>query len=205
LAERGFRLTAVELGPQLAAIARRKLAPFPATEVVVADFEQWSLPAVPFDAVVAATAFHWLDPAHRATKAAAALRVGGTLATIATHHVAGGTTAFFVEVQSCYERWMPGTPPGLRLPAADSIPPDEAELVRSGQFGPATFCRYAWEQVYPTAAYLDLLQTYSDHRRLAPSARQALLRCIGRLIDTRYGGRITKRYVTELRVAQRAR
>src|SRR5262249_4135734 len=41
LAERGYRVTCVELGPQLAAVARRKLAGFPGVEVVEADFETW--------------------------------------------------------------------------------------------------------------------------------------------------------------------
>jgi hypothetical protein len=38
----------------------------------------------------------------RVAKAAQALRPGGALATIATHHVAGGTEEFFVGAQACY-------------------------------------------------------------------------------------------------------
>jgi hypothetical protein len=36
---------------------------------------------------------------------------------------------------------------------------------------------------------------------MAPEAQSGLLDCIARLIDTRYAGRITKRYLTELRAA----
>ena len=90
LAERDCRIVAVELGAAMAAVARRNLARFPAVEVAVAAFQDWPLPPEPFDVVVAATAWHWLDPAVRVAKAAAALRPGGTLATVATHHVAGG-------------------------------------------------------------------------------------------------------------------
>ena len=39
LAERGLAVTAVELGPALAAAARRRLARFPAVEVVTSSFE----------------------------------------------------------------------------------------------------------------------------------------------------------------------
>jgi hypothetical protein len=46
-----------------------------------------------------------------------------------------------------------------------------------------------------------VLRTYSGHRALAPAARAALLGCIAELIDGRFGGQITKRYLTELRVA----
>jgi SAM-dependent methyltransferase len=203
LAEQGCEIVALDLGAEMAALARRKLLACPSARVIVAAFEEWPLPARPFDAVVAATAFHWLDPAVRVAKAAAALRPGGALATVATHHVAGGDQGFFVEVQACYERWDSATPAGLRLPAPADIPLDSEELDRSGLFGPASFRRYEWEQTYSTTAYRDLLLTYSGHRALPPEARRELLDCIARLIDARYGGSITKRYLTELRLAFR--
>jgi SAM-dependent methyltransferase len=202
LAERGCRIVAVELGAALADVARRKLARFPHVEVVTAAFETWPLPAQPFDLVLSATAFHWIDPAVRVTKAADALRPGGALATIATHHVAGGDTAFFAEAQTCYERWDPETPPGgVPLPTAAEVPSSSEELDRSGRFGPAQFRRYEWEHPYTTASYLDVLLTYSGHRALDPASLNGLLDCIANLIDTRYDGQITKRYLTELRIA----
>jgi SAM-dependent methyltransferase len=204
LAERGCRIVAVELGEDLAAVARRRLARFPAVQVVTAAFEDWPPPAEPFDLVLAATAFHWIDPAVRVTKAADALRPGGALATIATHHVAGGDLAFFDEAQACYERWDPDTPPGgARLPSAAEVPSSSEELDRSGRFGPAVFRRYQWERSYSTAGYRELLLTYSGHRALQPAAQAGLLDCIASLMDAGYGGRITKRYLTELRVAHR--
>jgi SAM-dependent methyltransferase len=202
LAERGCQIVAVELGSQLAAVARRNLARFPAVEVVTAAFEDWSLPSEPFDLVLAATAFHWIDPEVRVDKAAMALRPGGWLATVATHHVADGDESFFAEAQDCYIRWDPATPPeGVALPAAASIPRTSDELDRSRQFGPVQIRRYEWDRSYTTAGYLEVLGTYSAHRDMGPEARAGLLDCIARLIDTRYGGRITKRYLTELRAA----
>ncbi|MGH2457862.1 MAG: class I SAM-dependent methyltransferase [Chloroflexota bacterium] len=206
LAERGCEILCIELGANLAAVAQRKLAGFPSVQVVISAFEDWPLPSEPFAVVFAATAFHWLDPAVRVEKAADALRLGGTLATVSTHHVAGGDTAFFAEAQSCYERWDPtNTPIGLRLQPATAIPHDREELDRSSRFGPATFRRYEWEQSYSTSAYLETLMTYSGHRALAPEARANLLADIAHLIESRYGGRITKRYLTELRTARRRR
>jgi SAM-dependent methyltransferase len=199
LAERGCRITAVERGTAMAAVARRNLAGFEAVEIVTADFETWPLPQEPFDAVVAATAFHWIDPALRMTKAADALRPGGALAVIATQHVAGGSDEFFVEVQDCYERFDPATPPGLRLPAAADVDTSDhaEEAARSGRFGPVVFRRYERD-----LTYLEVLRTYSGHRALPPEAREGLLECIAGLIDRRYGGRVTKRYLTELRVSR---
>lgn len=202
LAERGARVTAVELGPELAEVARRNLALFPTVTVVTAAFEDWPLPEEPYDLVLAATSFHWLDPAVRFRRTAAALRPGGALATISVRHVAGGSERFFAEVQRCYERFDPATPPGLRLPRSADIPYDAADMEGSGLFEPPVFRRYELDISYTTGAYLDVLRTYSGHRALAPAARNALLECIGGLIDRAHGGRIVKRHLIELRVAR---
>lgn len=205
LAERGCQLTGVELSVELAAIAQRKLAVFANVQVIVAAFEDWPLPPEPFDTVVSATAFHWIDPGVRVTKAADALRPGGALATIGTHHVAGGSEEFFAEVQACYVRWDPTTVTGFRVPPGNEIPSSSGELDRSGRFGPALFRRYEWEAAYSTAEYRDMLLTYSGHIVLELAVRDQLLDCITDLIDSHYGGRITKRYLTELRVAHARR
>lgn len=202
LAERGLRVTAIEPGPNLAALARRKLARFPDTTIVLAAFETWPLPPEPFDAVVAATAFHWLDPAIRVSKIARALRPGGALATIATNHIEGGDRQFFVDVQDCYEEWLPGSA-DQRVPAAVEVGSDAGELEDSGRFERPAIRRYEWERSYSAQEYVDLLDTYSDHRALDEAARGHLFDCIVRLIEQRFGGRIRKRYLNTLVVARR--
>jgi SAM-dependent methyltransferase len=203
LAQRGCAITALDIGENMAALARPKLSGYPSVHIVVAAFEDWPLPAERFDAVVSATAFHWLRPEVRVTKAADLLRADGTLAIVGNHHIAGGDESFFIEVQTCYERWDPSTPPQLRLPTSADIPFDGEEFDRSRRFGPVTFHRYEWEQTYSSDSYRNLLLTYSGHRSLPTEARQGLLDCISHLIETRYGGKIAKRYLTELRLARR--
>ncbi|MFG3255165.1 class I SAM-dependent methyltransferase [Streptomyces sp. NPDC048172] len=203
LAELGCRITAVERGPRLAAVARRNLAPYPRARVEAAAFEEWPLPEGGFDAAVAATSFHWLDPEVRVRKLAEALPPGGTLALIATHHVAGGTHDFFARAQECYERHVPGTEPGQTLPDEATVSTDTAELRRDGLFGEATVQAYAQEITYTGAEYLDVLRTYSGHRALPADTRRSLLEAIGALIDDHYGGRVTKRYLHELIVTSR--
>jgi SAM-dependent methyltransferase len=111
LAQRGYEITCVELGEQLAAIARRKLAGFLNVAVISANFESWQPAHAEFDAAVAFTAFHWIAPEVRYTKTASLLREHGTLAVVSTHHVlpAGGDP-FFVEVQEDYEAIVPDDP-----------------------------------------------------------------------------------------------
>lgn len=201
LAQLGCHVVAMDLSPDMAAVARRNLARFPNVTVVAAAFEDWKPTDGPFDAVLSATAFHWLDPEVRMTKAADLLRPGGALGIVSTHHIAGGTNAFFADAQRCYERFDPTTPPGMRLTTDDETPEEAAEFDRSARFGPVEFRRYEWQQTYTSPEYLNLLMTYSGNRAMAPRARNGLFGCIAQLIDEVHDGVITKQYRTRLAIA----
>ena len=203
LADLGAHVTAVELGPSLARVLRRK-ARGRAIEVVVSAFEDWTPDRGGFDVVAAFTAWHWLDPELRTGKSARLLRPGGTLATVTTFHVAGGTERFFADAQRCYERWDPATPPDLRLPAAASVPPATDEADASPRFEPPVRRRFEQTIRYTSTQYLDVLGTYSGHRALEPARRDGLLRCLRDLIEIDHEGTIAKRYLHELRVARRS-
>jgi SAM-dependent methyltransferase len=195
MVDRGWPVTAVELSPGLAEVLRRK---YPTTDVIVADFDTWDLPAPTFDLVISATAFHWLDPATRLQRCVDALRPGGALAVVSTHHVAGGSEQFFGDVQSCYDRFTDDAAAD-GLPAADDVPKDPDGLERSGFFGSVEFRRYVWDVDYSAAQYLELLSSYSGHRALTIERRDGLYGCISALIEAA-GGSITKRYLNQLSV-----
>ncbi len=205
LARTGAQVTAVELGAGLATVARRKLADFTRVRVEVAAFETWPAPADPFDLVASATAFHWLDPAVRIERTAAALRPGGLFARISTHHVAGGTVEFFAEAQRCYRRFDPDhTAADWTLPRTEVLTDtDPGNITTAGLFEPATLHRHRQDIGYSTAEYVDVLSTYSAINRIPANDKQSLLSCLAGLIDSGYGGRIVKRYCFELRLARR--
>ncbi len=204
LAARGASVLAVELGPSLAAVLRRGAAGLP-IDVVTGAFEDCVLPDEQFDAVAAFTAWHWLTPDVRLLRAHTALRPGGSLVTVTTTHVRGGTVQFFDDVQECYERWDPATPPGVRTVLSDAIPAAVDEADTSALFGAGVRRRHHQDITYSTSAYLDVLGTYSGHMALAPEPRAGLFACVARLIDDRYDGAVTKRYLYELRVAPKRR
>jgi SAM-dependent methyltransferase len=205
LAERGYRLTCVELGTQLAAVAARKLARFPDAEVVNADFETWRPDSAGYDAVVAFTAFHWIDPAVRYTKPASLLRPGGALAVVATHHVLPPDgDPFFVSVQEDYEAVVPDDPQTAEGPPR---PPDAAaglddEILASGLFRNVGERRYIWYTTYTADEYIDVLNTYSGHRALDMERRSDLFDRIRRRIAARPDGRVRKTYLALLNVAR---
>lgn len=203
LARRGVRVTALEPGADLAAIARAKLAAYAHARVVERRFEDYELPAEPFDLVVSATAFHWVDPEIRVTKSAAALKPGGHLAIIQTHWgVSEHLGTFSVRSQSCYERWGPSAEPGFVLPTIPDLPATNPELDDSPSF--ASIEHQLYEQVnhYSTASFLDLLRTFSDIRGLGAAARDGLLSCLGQLIDGEFNGELARSDTRELWLAR---
>jgi ubiquinone/menaquinone biosynthesis C-methylase UbiE len=204
LAKLGCHITGVEFGNEMAVVARRNLSTFSRVEIVVSPFEDWPIPEQKFDLVVSANAFHWVDENVRMVKAADALEEEqGMLAVVSTHHVKGGTEAFFDEVQRLYEKFGVAPVNGLCLPVADDIPEDAEEFEREKCFAPVGFWRYEWEETYSTEQYLDVLLTYSSHRCLEEDTKERLLASIANLIDSKYEGRITKQYMVQMAVAKR--
>ena len=198
LARRGFRLVCVELGPSLADLARAKLRPFPDVEVITAAFETWEPGARRFDAVVAFSAFHWLDPETGYRKAAEALTPTGVLAIASSEHVAG-RDSFWAGVQEDYDAVDPredNRPP----PAPEEVPDLLAEMEASGCFRALAAPRHVRELVYTAETYIDVLETYSGHRALDAAVREELHRRIRRRIAGRPGGRVVKTYLTILNV-----
>ena len=82
LVARGLRVTALEPGKNLIALAERNLGADAAVEFVTARFEDTSFRSARFRAVFSASALHWVDPKVGWRKIADVLAPGGTLALI---------------------------------------------------------------------------------------------------------------------------
>jgi SAM-dependent methyltransferase len=205
LARRGCRVACIEMGANLARIARRNLAGFPLVEIVNARFEDWEPDGAVFDIVFAATSWHWLDPRLRYAKAAALLKPSGVLAfTMGGHAFPPGFDTFFTEIQPCYEAigWdaLPSPPPTLE---ATSNLGDEIE--RSGYFDRVSIERYLWVEEFTADEYVAMMGTASDHILIEPEKREWLFAQMRRLIDARPGGRIRKHNLAILHVALKSR
>jgi SAM-dependent methyltransferase len=82
LLARGLRVSAIEPGGRLIALARQNVGDIADVEFVHARFEDAPLPREHFRAVFSASAIHWIDPDLGWKKAAEALAPGGTLALV---------------------------------------------------------------------------------------------------------------------------
>ena len=205
LAGRGFRVTCVEIGPELAAEGKRNLAGFREVEVIQAAFEAWRpLDGATFDLVFAATAWHWIDPAVKYLRAWELLRPAGHLAFWAASHVfpAGGDT-FFRDIQDVYDEIGEGQPPGTAWPQPGQLPDDTAEIEGSGLFEHVAVRHFDWETSYDAEEYIRLLDTFSGHIAMDAWKRDRLYGEVRRRLAERHDGRVRRHWGAVLHVARR--
>jgi SAM-dependent methyltransferase len=205
LAQRGFRITAVELGADLAAAARENLAGYPTVEVINANFELWQpAPGVAFDLVYAATAWHWIDPAVGYQRAWDRLRPGGHLAIWSATHVSPeGGDPFFEDLQDVYDEINEGMPPGARMLRPAELPSAGAEIEATGLFENASARWFDWEISYTADGYIRLLDTFSGHITMAGWQRDRLYGEIRRRLALRPDGRLRRHWGVVLDIARR--
>jgi SAM-dependent methyltransferase len=200
LAERGLGVTALELGPNLAALARRRLQPYAAVAVVTGAFEDWQPDGRRLAAVVAVNALHWVEPARRYAKPAALLPPGGALAVAGCHWAQPhDAEPFWREVQADYRAvGYDGEPP----PAPEAIGSWHLPSEAMPFFVEVVARRYPpFQVVYSAEDYLALLATQSGTRALdAARQREFLDRVRLRLRDW---PQVTATFVACLTVGRR--
>jgi SAM-dependent methyltransferase len=180
----------------MAAVARRH-----GIAVTVASFEAWD-PSEPFDLLISAQAWHWVDPTIGVAKAGRVLRPGGRFAAFWNSYAhAPDVQAVFAEV---YQRHAPEVAAGSVTAGtwAWCNDPYTAPLIASDLFEVVEQRWYPWRRVYSRDEWLDQLPTHSDHRTMAPETLEAVLAGVGAGID-HLGGKIAVDHSTRLITARR--
>jgi SAM-dependent methyltransferase len=198
----GGRVLGVEPDARMADFARRT-----GVETEVAKFEDWDSAGREFDAVIAATAWHWVDPAAGAAKAARVLRPGGLL--VPFWHVSEPPPEVTQAFVTAFRRAVPDSPfafpqaPGQALEAYQGLLATAAGGIRAaGEFSDPEQWRYSWKQPYRRDEWLDQLPTSGALTRVPPDRLAEVLASVGAAIDA-LGGGITVQVTTVALAAAR--
>lgn len=189
LVERGLDVLGIEADERMAQVARRH-----GVTVEVARFEEWDAKGRSFDLVVCGQAWHWVDQRVGPRKAAAILRSDGMAAFFWNRP--GFTESTRRLLVDLYRKLAPDIAedsPALGFVGRGRMEEHVERL--AGQFQTVETRTYRWDFDYDASAYLELLQTYSDHLLLPVERRRALLDGVYALIG-RLGGTITVHYAT---------
>jgi SAM-dependent methyltransferase len=190
----GCTVIGVDPDARMAEIARGS-----GVEVEVATFEDWDPAGRYFDAVVAGTAWHWVDPVAGAAKAARVLRPGGRLAPF--HHVFEPPPEVTAAAAEVYRRVVPDPPFNLggHKSNLDLYQPLFAKIAdgirEAGGFSEPEQWRFDWECTYTREQWLDQLPTTGALTQLPPDKLAQVLDGVGAAIDA-IGGSFTMRYTT---------
>lgn len=202
LAERGLAVTAVELGPELAAIARQRLAEFPTAEVVTCPFEDFPWRGASFDAVLAVSSLHWIDPESRYAKPHGLLRSGGAMAVAGCQWARpADAERFWTDVQADYGAvdYAGRPPPPPEQISPWHFPPEAREL-----FEEVASLLYPPFQVrYRAEDYLANLATQSSTHALGEARSAEFLARVKRRLESFGWPQLTATFVGFLTVGRR--
>jgi SAM-dependent methyltransferase len=192
----GCRVLSIDPDPRMAEQARQG-----GTETEVAKFEDWAPAGRSFDAVTAAQAWHWVDPAAGAARAAAVLRPGGRLAVF--WNVFEPPAELREAFAGVYRRALPDSPvsgfwsrPDALDPYRQVMGPRAADGMReTGAFGEPEEWLSSWQRPYTRGEWLDLVPTTGGFGRMPEPVRREILDGLGAAVDAA-GGSFTMGYAT---------
>ena len=201
---RGLPVHCVEADPRMAAVLRERF-PADVVTVEVSRFEAWRPPTGGVPLLLCAQAWHFMDEARRCALAHAALAPGGVVALF-------GHEYRFVDLEM--QAAIEGVYAELAAEMLDTepvdveMPPAERywltrDLAGSGLFTRVLARWFTRIEVYPTARYLDLAQTFSRFRMLPERRHRGVLAALAEAIDAR-GGVVRIRLSTALATGRRA-
>jgi SAM-dependent methyltransferase len=202
LAKKGFEITAIELGADLAEVARYELQDYKNVQIITGAFEEIPLPERSFDLVFAATAFHWIEPSVRFRKAHNLLKNGGHLAIIHTYHTSDEKgDAFLYASQPIYDKYD-FTDKHIRpeFPRDKDLKPTEID---ESLFSLKYFQSFPVVITYNAKQFVKLLNTYSNHLVASQPVQQAFYGEMEALINEEFQGIVEKHFSMALTIAEK--
>ncbi|MEG3848044.1 class I SAM-dependent methyltransferase [Microcoleus sp. herbarium19] len=189
-ARRGFSIICVEPSLEMCQLARQNCSEYPNVEIQNTSFEEWDLQAKSFDAVLAATSFHWIPPEIGCPKAADALRDNCPLILL-WNAVPSPKHEVFQLLKEVYQKCVPSLgnyasreQEKLNLQAIGKT------VIDSGRFQKLRSDEVVHNIIYNTDDYLMLLGTLSPYIALEPDVRNALFSGLRAKIERDLGGAI---------------
>lgn len=202
-ARSGCSLLCLEPSGEMCQIARRNCQPYPRVEIANTSFEEWQLPQTRFDAVLAASSFHWVSSTVRYRKSAEALQNRGSLILL-WNVVPHPNEEIYSVLDSVYQTHVPYRTLNYDLESqSQNIDGFAEQIVDSGDFQDLKCDRLTYELTYNTEDYLTLLGTLSPYLELEAWQRDGLFSGLRDTINEKLGGEIQLSHLCVCQVAQK--
>ncbi|MBD2295688.1 class I SAM-dependent methyltransferase [Anabaena sphaerica FACHB-251] len=202
-AQLGFSMVCLDPSQAACQFARSNCAAYPNVDIEQTTFEEWKLTPNKFDAVLAATSFHWMNPEIAYTKVADALQDDGALILLWNMTPQPDYEVY----QTLHEVYQIHAPSSARYEDSrtqETIVKSFGEkAISSGKFKDLVSDYVVCEVTYSVDNYLLLLGTLSPYLKLEASIRDALFAGLRDKIDAHYGGSIEITYISAFQVMRK--
>lgn len=182
------RLTLLEPGEGLYRVLESRYGGSGKVTVARARFEDYAAGEA-FDAVLSATAFHWIDRKLKFRLARRALKDGGFLI-LFWNNYSRDDNPLFDEIQSVYRRFYPVKTYNndIRIVQRKAIDDRVREVERSSLFEIVRRGEYVSRRWFSASAYVVLLKTFSKNAARPPEIMEKFYREMEALLARRGGG-----------------
>jgi SAM-dependent methyltransferase len=180
LLDNGFRVTAVELGKNLADHCRTRFENYPDFEIINTSFEDFNTDQC-FDVIFAASSFHWVDQETAYLKSHELLNDNGYLMLCWNGKLdQSDQRPVFSEIASVYEKYAPEMKKNNHKLFQHEFRIEQ--IIKDKLFTYPLYLTYPYERSLNANQYLQLLNTYSDHIALDPDTKNKLFSQIKQII-----------------------
>jgi SAM-dependent methyltransferase len=182
-AQLGCTMVCLEPNPDFYQLAQQACQPYPQVELQNCSFEEWQLAPQAFDAVLAASSFHWISPEIGHPKAAAALQPHGALILLWNKELQPSYD-IYQRLTTVYAEYAPTSPRTYEDSEAQfaTLERMATMVTESGYFQDLVSGWMPLRYTYRIDEYLMLLSTYSPHLQLESQQREALFAGIAKIL-----------------------
>lgn len=204
-ADLGFSMVCIEPNSEAYQIACRNCARYGTVKIINTTFEEWELEKSQFDAVLAATSFHWVSPKVVYTKAAEALKSDGFLILLWNTPPQPSYEIYQELLDSVYHTYAPD------LKGYEAIANHKKNIgnlgkrvIDSGKFQNLFSEELICEVTYDIDDYLALLSTLSPYIAMESDSRNTLFENLSKTLKDKHGNILNLSYLSLLQIAQKA-
>lgn len=199
----GCSMLCLEPNPDFYYLACENCQSYPKLEICNTSFEEWQLQPQQFDAVLAATSFHWISPEVSYRKASAALKEGGYLILLWNMELEPEEEIGQV-FRPVYQEFAPSIEPYEgKQTQQEHLQLFGEMVIDSGQFKDLVSEQFSFQVTYSANDYLMLLSTYSPYLKLEPRSRERLFAGLKEKIEQNCGDKIQLSYFSAFQIAKK--
>lgn len=199
----GCSMLCVEPNPDFYQLARQNCSQYETVEFQNISFEEWKVAPNRYDAVLAASSFHWIPSDVGYPKAAQALRENGRLILLWNKELQPSYEVY-LSLSEVYEAHAPSL---MRFEDEETqakiLQGLGQMIIESGHFKELIAGSLKVKALYSVDDYLTLLNTYSPYLKLTLQTKKTLFDELQAKIESDFDGNLELSYISAFHVARK--